>query len=88
MDDYKDDKRNNDQDLTRISKNNKSFLETKGKTPQEMVEFLKQGAIFRSFSYLISELYEGEDAAARLRKGFCEITGKRTKKSAKMSRTG
>ena len=83
MDDYKDDKRNNDQDLTRISKNNKSFLETKGKTPQEMVEFLKQGAIFRSFSYLISELYEGEDAAARLRKGFCEITGEKDEKIRK-----
>lgn len=61
---------------TTITKHNKGFLDQKPRTAKEVVEFLEQGAMYRSFPYLISELYEGDDALARLQKGICEITGK------------
>lgn len=64
-----------ERDFTAISKNNKSFLQERPKTAAEIVEFLEHGAMYRDFAYFLSELYEGEDVQARLRRGFCEITG-------------
>ena len=56
--------------LTKISKHNESFIKGKPRTAEELVEFLKNGAKYRSFSYLISELYQDEDVATCLMKGF------------------
>ncbi|WP_394282617.1 hypothetical protein [Frisingicoccus sp.] len=56
--------------LTKISKHNERFIKGKPKTAEDVVEFLKNGAQYRSFSYLVSELYEGEDVAGCLMKGF------------------
>ena len=69
--------------LTKISKHNERFIKGKPKTAEDVVEFLKNGAQYRSFSYLVSELYEGEDAAGCLRKGFCELTGEKDEKIRK-----
>ena len=69
--------------LTKISKHNERFINGKPKTAGEVVEFMEHGAQYRSFSYLVSELYEGEDAAGCLRKGFCELTGEKDEKIRK-----
>lgn len=69
--------------LTKISKHNERFIKGKPKTAGEVVEFMENGAQYRSFSYLVSELYEGEDAAGCLRKGFCELTGEKDEKIRK-----
>ncbi|MDD6233211.1 hypothetical protein [Frisingicoccus sp.] len=69
--------------LTKISKHNERFIKGKPKTAGEVVEFMEHGAQYRSFSYLVSELYEGEDAAGCLRKGFCELTGEKDEKIRK-----
>ena len=69
--------------LTKISKHNERFIKAKPKTAGEVVEFMEHGAQYRSFSYLVSELYEGEDAAGCLRKGFCELTGEKDEKIRK-----
>lgn len=66
-----DDARN----LSFISQNNQRIIQKKPKTAREVVDFLEHGAIYRSFPYLISELYEGGDAEKRLRQGLGEITG-------------
>ena len=41
--------------LTKISKHNERFIKGKPKTAEDVVEFLKNGAQYRSFSYLVSE---------------------------------
>lgn len=64
-------------DLTKISKNNKKRIDKKPQTVREIVDFLEHEAMYRNFPYMISELYEGENVEERLRKGWCEITGKK-----------
>lgn len=49
-------------DLTVISRNNLSFLERESRTAEEIVAFIKQGAIFRSFQDVIKRLYPEDDA--------------------------
>ncbi len=61
--------------LTVISRNNLSFLERESRTAEEIVAFIKQGAIFRSFQDVIKRLYPEDDAEERLTKGLAEITG-------------
>lgn len=65
----------NEENKTRISANNMQFFREGEKTPQEMVLFLKEGAIFRSFDYLLRQLYPEEDLGKRLTEGLEEITG-------------
>lgn len=72
-----------ERDLTIISNNNRRFIKEKPKTAEEFVDFLEHGAMYRSFSYLISELYAGEDVEKRLRQGFCDITGESDEKIRK-----
>lgn len=62
-------------DRTLISANNMDFLRGEIKTPRQMVEFLKEGALFRSFSYVLHQLAPEEDLAARLTEGLAEYTG-------------
>lgn len=70
-------------ELTRISKNNGQLVGKKPKTAKEVVDFLEHEAMYRSFAYLVSELYEGEDVEKRLRQGLCEITGEADEKVRK-----
>ena len=60
---------------TRISANNRKLLREAVRTPEEMVEFLKSGAEFRSFDYLLRQLYPGEDLMPRLVSGLEKVTG-------------
>ena len=62
-------------EMTEISGNNMAFLQSGERTPREMVEFLKEGALFRSFDHVLKKVYPGEDLAQRLAKGLEEVTG-------------
>lgn len=65
----------NEENNTRISANNLRFFREGEKTPQEMVLFLKNGAIFRRFDDLLRQLYPEKDLGRRLTEGLTEITG-------------
>ena len=65
----------NEENKTRLSANNMQFFREGEKTPQEMGLVLKEGAIFRSFDYLLRQLYPEEDLGKRLTEGLEEITG-------------
>ena len=45
--------------LTRISGNNMGFLVGKDRTPEQIVEFLKEGAVFREFPDVLEKVYPG-----------------------------
>lgn len=60
---------------TRISANNMKLLREAVRTPEEMIEFLKSGAEFRSFNYLLRQLYPGEDLMTRLVSGLEKVAG-------------
>lgn len=45
------------------------------RTPQEIINFMREGAIFRDFGYMINQMCPGVDAAKILSAGLCEITG-------------
>ena len=62
-------------DMTVISGNNMAFLLGDDKTPQQMVEFLKEGARFRGFNDVLERVYPGEDLASKLAQGLSELTG-------------
>ena len=62
-------------DMTVISGNNMAFLMGEEKTPRQMVEFLKEGAMFRGFNDVLKRVYPGEDLASRLAQGLSEMTG-------------
>lgn len=61
-------------DTTVITLNNISFLKGEEKTPQQIVDFLKEGAEFRSFAYLLSGFCQ-EGLKEKLIDGLTEITG-------------
>ena len=65
------------ENLTIISLNNMTFIRDRYHTPQEMVAFLKEGAMIRSFSYMLDELRPGEDVGRLLTDGLTEITGEK-----------
>ena len=54
---------------TRISKNNLAQIVRRQMTPEEMIEFLKEGALFRKFSDVLLQV------AARLGRNLTQITG-------------
>ncbi len=60
--------------MTVISQNNMSFFEGEEKTPQQIADFLKEGAIFRSFAYLLAGFCP-EGLKEKLVDGLAEITG-------------
>lgn len=67
--------------MTVISRNNMGFFEQNRATPQEMIEFLKSGAKFRSFVDILKKVYPQEDLEKRLKKGMCEIAEEDKKES-------
>lgn len=61
--------------MTRISKNNMGFLVGRERTPEQIVDFLKEGAILRGFEDVLRKVYPEEDLNARLIRGLEKITG-------------
>lgn len=61
--------------LTRISGNNMGFLMGKERTPEQIVEFLKEGALLRGFEDVLRRVYPAEDLSSRLTLGLEKITG-------------
>ncbi len=61
--------------LTVISKHNMEFLKGEEKTAAEMVEFLNQGAMYRSFEQVLKEVYQEQDLKIRLESGMADLTG-------------
>lgn len=56
-------------------KNNMAFLADGEPTPGELVEFLKQEAMLRSFEEVLREVYPMQDIEERLVRGMMEISG-------------
>ena len=51
------------------------FLAEGERTPEELVEFLKTGAMFRRFDQMLCRVYLGGDLAARLEREMIRISG-------------
>lgn len=60
---------------TEISKHNMDQIETKNMTPKEIIDFLKKGALFRSFSDILKKAYPGNDLEEKLKKSLITISG-------------
>lgn len=60
--------------MDEISENNLSFLSDGEKTPGELVAFLKEEAVFRSFDQVLRQAYQNNDLADRLTAGMTDIT--------------
>ncbi len=60
---------------TKISKRNMEELKNRNKTPAEIVAFLENGAVYRSFADVLREVYPKEDLAERLRSKLIEMSG-------------
>ena len=65
-----------DRYFTHISKTNIIQITKNDMTPEEIVEFLKNGALYRSFADLIKWVYPGDDLNEKLVHGLTEISGK------------
>lgn len=61
--------------LTVISKHNMEFLKGEEKTAAQMVEFLNQGAMYRSFEQVLKKAYQEQDLKVRLESGMADLTG-------------
>ncbi len=60
---------------TQISKNNYAKIKGQDMTPEEMIGFLEEGALFRKFRNILETAYPGEDLPYKLARGLSEITG-------------
>lgn len=60
---------------TVISENNMGFLEGEDRTPSEILEFLKKGAMIRDFGQVLRDVYPGKDLPKRLKEGMARVTG-------------
>lgn len=60
---------------TDISRNNIDFLTQEERSAEQMVKFLKEGAMFRRFDQILREVYPEDDLASRLENGLAEISG-------------
>lgn len=65
-----------DRYFTHISKTNIIQITQNDMTPEEIVEFLKNGALYRSFADLLKWVYPGDDLNEKLVHGLTEISGK------------
>ncbi len=72
--------------MTNISGNNMGFLMGDERSPRQMVEFLKEGALLRSFGDVLRQVYPHEDLSARLVSGLADITGDSRESLAKKVR--
>ena len=55
---------------TKISKNNLNYIINRSMSPSEIIDFLEDGAIYRSFPDVLRSVYQGEDLAQVLREGL------------------
>lgn len=55
---------------TKISKNNLEHIKNRNLSPSEIIDFLENGAIYRSFPDVLRSVYPGEDLAQILREGL------------------
>ena len=55
---------------TEISKNNLNHIKSRNMTPSELIDFLENGAIYRSFPDVLRSVYPEEDLAQILREGL------------------
>lgn len=68
---------------TIISENNISFITGKDKAPEEMIQFLNEGAMFRSFTSLLTGLYEKGDLEVALTEGLAELNHENRESTAR-----
>lgn len=66
---------------TRISKNNLDQITKRKLTPSELIDFLEDGALYRSFSDVLKESYAANDLPEKLRVGLSEIDGRECTKA-------
>ncbi len=59
---------------TRISKRNTELLVRENLSPEEIVEFLEKGAVYRSFKDVLQKVYQGDDLRRELTDRLAEIT--------------
>lgn len=59
---------------TSISKSNLDQIRNRAMTPSEMIDFLEEGALYRSFTDVLRSVYPGEDLAERLRTQLCSFS--------------
>ncbi len=60
---------------TQISKNNYAKIKGQDMTPEEIIGFLEEGALFRKFKNVLETAYPGKDLPYKLARGLSEITG-------------
>lgn len=60
---------------TKISKRNMEQMRNRNMTPAEIVQFLEDGAVYRSFADILQEVYPGPDLAERLKTQLCSMAG-------------
>lgn len=61
--------------MTEISGNNMGFIGGGERSPEELVEFLKEGAMFRRFDETLKKAYPNDDILPRLSSGLAAISG-------------
>ncbi len=60
---------------TRISKGNIEQIMHRNMTPAQIIQFLEDGATYRSFSDVLHSVYPGDDLLERLKQGMLNLTG-------------
>ncbi len=60
---------------TQISKNNYAKIKGQDMTPEEIIRFLEEGALFRKFRDILEKAYSREDLPYKLARGLSGITG-------------
>ena len=60
---------------TRIAKNNLAQIANRQMTPEEMIGFLKEGALYRKFPDVLRQVCQDENPASRLARNLEKITG-------------
>ena len=61
--------------ITVISENNMDFLMGEEKSADQMVEFLNQGAMYRTFDQVLTQAYQEKDLKEKLEEGMIRVTG-------------
>lgn len=61
---------------TNISKNNYDYISRQELSPAELIQFLEEGALYRSFADSLRAVYPGDDLVTRLADGLAGCTGK------------
>lgn len=61
---------------TNISKSNYDYISRQELSPAELIQFLEEGALYRSFADSLRAVYPGDDLVTRLADGLAGCTGK------------